>query len=72
MMELIGEVLIVLKQAMVHELASSPFIALEIRNKDGQGNPVSAFREFCGPPDSEACRIVRPNTLRAKFGINKV
>lgn len=58
--------------AMVHELASGPFIAMEICNKDGQGNPVNALREFCGPPDSQACRIVRPHTLRAKFGINKV
>ncbi|MCO5602224.1 hypothetical protein L7F22_056352 [Adiantum nelumboides] len=57
---------------MVHELASGPFIAMEICNEDGQGNPVTSFREFCGPPDSQACKIVRPHTLRAKFGINKV
>jgi len=33
---------------------------------------VEEFREFAGPADSEIARYLRPKSLRAKFGLNKV
>ena len=33
---------------------------------------MSAFREFVGPADPEIARHIRPNTLRAQFGLSKV
>ena len=41
---------------------------LEIR----QENPVNKFREFCGPHDPEIARVLRPTTLRAKYGVDRV
>eukprot|EP00695_Tsukubamonas_globosa_P002251 TRINITY_DN3362_c0_g1_i1.p1 TRINITY_DN3362_c0_g1~~TRINITY_DN3362_c0_g1_i1.p1 ORF type:complete len:70 (-),score=5.48 TRINITY_DN3362_c0_g1_i1:31-240(-) len=35
-------------------------------------NSVQAFRELCGPHDPEIAKILRPKTLRARFGSDKV
>ncbi|KAM7178118.1 nucleoside diphosphate kinase homolog 7 isoform 2-T2 [Macrochelys suwanniensis] len=53
---------------MVTELCSGPCIALEIRQLD----PQNVFRDFCGPSDPEIARHLRPGTLRAIFGKNKI
>lgn len=53
---------------MVQELCSGPCIAMEISGN----NAHSAFRELAGPVDPEIARTLRPNTLRAKFGRDKV
>lgn len=58
---------------MTHELASGDFLALEVADLCDPGVcPVNAFREFCGPSDPCMARALRPHTLRAEFGINKV
>ncbi|XP_064399962.1 nucleoside diphosphate kinase homolog 7-like [Halichondria panicea] len=54
--------------SMVEELTSGPCIALEITG-DGAH---SLFRELVGPHDPEIARHLRPDTLRAQFGVNKV
>lgn len=56
---------------MVTELTSGPCFALEIQSKQGQ-DTSQAFREFVGPTDPEIARQLRPNTLRAMFGTDKV
>lgn len=33
---------------------------------------VNSLRGLCGPHDPEIARTIRPNTLRAKFGIDRV
>ena len=33
---------------------------------------MEALREFCGPADPEIARVLRPRSLRAQFGKNKV
>lgn len=53
---------------MVVQLLSGPFIGLEIRAEDA----VSSFREFTGPSDPEIARTLRPHTLRARFGHDKI
>jgi nucleoside-diphosphate kinase len=53
---------------MVTQLLSGPFIALEIRAEDA----VSSFREFTGPVDPEISRTLRPHTLRALYGHDKI
>lgn len=64
---------VVVLQAMTHELAYGPCIALEISDKvDPSVCPVESFREFCGPIDAQLAQALRPNTLRAHFGKNKV
>lgn len=30
------------------------------------------FRELCGPKDPELGRVLRPKSLRAQFGLNKI
>lgn len=57
-------------QSMVTELCNGPCIALEITGK-GPDTP-SAFRELCGPSDPEIARHLRPKTIRAMFGKDKI
>uniref|UniRef100_A0A671V366 Nucleoside diphosphate kinase homolog 7 n=1 Tax=Sparus aurata TaxID=8175 RepID=A0A671V366_SPAAU len=54
--------------SMVTELCSGPCMVLEIH---GSNTPQS-FREFCGPADPEIARHLRPTTLRALYGKDKV
>uniref|UniRef100_A0A8C4S991 NME/NM23 family member 7 n=1 Tax=Erpetoichthys calabaricus TaxID=27687 RepID=A0A8C4S991_ERPCA len=54
--------------SMVEELCAGPCIALEICGPEAP----KAFREFCGPADPEIARHLRPQTLRAIFGKNKL
>lgn len=35
-------------------------------------NIVSEFRNFCGPSDPELAKKLRPDSIRSKFGIDKV
>ncbi|NXM66448.1 NDK7 kinase, partial [Serilophus lunatus] len=53
---------------MVSELCSGPCIAMEITPSD----PPKVFRDFCGPSDPELARHLRPGTLRAVFGKDKI
>ncbi|KAM4629653.1 nucleoside diphosphate kinase homolog 7 [Polymixia lowei] len=54
--------------SMVTDLCSGPCMALEIRST----NSPKTFREFCGPADPEIARHLRPTTLRALYGKDKV
>ena len=53
---------------IVENLSGGPCIALEVR----QQNAVASFRELCGPHDPEIARHLRPDTIRAKFGLDRV
>uniref|UniRef100_A0A1B6C8C7 DM10 domain-containing protein n=2 Tax=Clastoptera arizonana TaxID=38151 RepID=A0A1B6C8C7_9HEMI len=55
---------------MVQQLISGPCLALEI---SGQSNdtPIK-FRELVGPSDPEIACQIKPKTIRARFGKNKV
>lgn len=55
--------------AMLEQLISGPLIAMEVTSDDGA---VTSFRELCGPMDPEIARHIRPNTLRAKYGVDRV
>jgi nucleoside-diphosphate kinase len=57
--------------AMVDELVAGPCIAVEVAARTG-GCPVEAFRQLVGPRDPELGRVLRPNTLRARFGASRV
>lgn len=52
----------------VDSLTNGALIALEIRAE----NPVNTFRTYCGPYDVEIAKQLRPKTLRAIFGHDKV
>lgn len=56
---------------MTDELSSGPSIVIELTSDDGK-NLVQSMREFCGPPDSKVAAAIRPATLRARYGSNKV
>lgn len=58
--------------AMVAELASGVCMAMEICSKDESLDTYKEFREFCGPMDPEVAKLLRSNSLRAKFGTTKV
>ncbi|XP_075938986.1 nucleoside diphosphate kinase homolog 7 [Anarhichas minor] len=53
---------------MVTELCSGPCMVLEIHGTDAP----QAFRRFCGPADPEVSRHLRPSSLRALYGRDKV
>ncbi|KAK3916339.1 Nucleoside diphosphate kinase 7 [Frankliniella fusca] len=56
--------------AMVTQLCSGSCVALEISGK-GENTPT-LFRELVGPSDPEIAQKLRPNSLRARFGVNKI
>ena len=63
--------------AAVDELTSGPFVAIEVAKMSGsngtsENGVVEALREACGPADPEIARVLRPNSIRAKFGFDKV
>ena len=37
-----------------------------------QEDAVKSFREVCGPHDPEIGKILRGNTIRSKFGIDRI
>jgi hypothetical protein len=43
-----------------------------VASRDGSPDVVQEFREFCGPADPEIGKVLRPRSLRAQFGIDKV
>lgn len=49
-------------------MTNGPSLVLEVR----QENAVASFRQLCGPMDPEIAKNLRPNTLRAKFGCDRV
>ena len=53
---------------MVEQLASGACVALEVRAE----NAVLAVRDFVGPLDPQVAAAVRPDTLRARFGLDTV
>lgn len=55
---------------MVTQLQSGSCLAIEIQGQDEDVQP--RFRAFCGPADVHVGKILRPQTLRAIFGVDKV
>lgn len=54
---------------MREHLISGPSVILVIEKDD---NVVDEFRQLCGPHDPEIAKYLRPNTIRAKYGIDRV
>lgn len=54
--------------AMVEQLTSGPCWVMEIRAE----NAPQSFRTLCGPHDPEIARVLRPQSLRARFGADKI
>lgn len=57
---------------MVEQLVAGPVLALEVQMPSSPSKVVSHLRELCGPMDPEIARHLRPTTIRARFGQNKV
>lgn len=53
---------------MIDELAKGPCLVLQLQ---GQG-VLKQLRQMCGPPDPEIARYLEPESLRARFGVNRV
>lgn len=56
--------------AMAKHMTEGPLVAIEVRTE--KENTVQMFREFVGPADPVVAKHVRPHTLRAKFGTDKI
>ena len=54
--------------AITEAMINGPCIAMEIRPE----NAVRTFRELCGPMDPEIAKNLRPTTIRARFGSDRV
>ncbi|GLV44669.1 nmdyn-D7 [Carabus blaptoides fortunei] len=57
--------------ALMLSFIDGPCVALEISSASDSANVHGEFRKFVGPFDPEIARQIRPNTMRAKFGIDK-
>lgn len=44
---------------------------MELADFDG-ANPVEPVRERSGPADPDIARMLRPKSIRAQFGLNKI
>lgn len=55
-------------QEMCHQLTVGPCIVMEVRQEDA----VDSFRKLVGPYDPEVAKHLRPDTLRSKFGVDRV
>lgn len=53
---------------LIEHLSNGQSVALEVR----QENVVTAFRDFVGPNDPEIAKHLKPNSLRAQFGCDRV
>ena len=53
---------------IVQHSINGPCVAIEVRHDE----PIILFRELCGPFDPEIARKLRPNSIRARFGIDRV
>jgi len=53
---------------MVNQLEQGPCLVMEVRQEDA----VNSFRRLVGPHDPEIAKHLRPETLRAKFGLDRV
>jgi len=53
---------------MVSQLSAGACLVMEVRQEDA----VNSFRQLVGPHDPEVAKHLRPNTLRAKHGLDRV
>jgi len=53
---------------MVAQLCTGPALVMEVRQEDA----VNSFRKLVGPHDPEVAKHLRPKTLRAQYGIDRV
>lgn len=54
--------------SIIEHVTTGPIIAMEVR----QENVVSSLRSLCGPHDPDIAKTLRPTTLRALFGKDRV
>ena len=52
----------------IDHMITGPCVALEVRHE----NPVAPFRELCGPFDPSVAKQLYPNSIRARFGQDRV
>lgn len=59
---------------MVAHLIEGPSVFLKISSPGSGGGcgAVETFREACGPAEVEVAKVLRPKSLRARFGTNRV
>ena len=55
---------------LIEHISNGPTLIMEVCRIDDC--PVTSFRDFCGPYDPEIAIHLKPNTLRAKFGEDRV
>ena len=53
---------------LIEHISNGPTIILEVR----QENAVQSFRDFIGPYDPEVAKYLKPESLRSKFGCDRV
>jgi len=56
---------------LVHELMAGPVIALQVQSKKGDSSS-NALRNWVGPHDPQIAKLVSPESIRARFGHDKV
>jgi len=57
--------------ALIEHMCATPVLAVLVTGKD-QDNVVSSFREFTGPQNPSLAKALRPQSLRAMYGVDSV
>ena len=53
---------------LIEHMSNGPCVLLEVRQEDA----VAKFRDLIGPYDPEIAKCLKPDSLRAKFGCDRV
>lgn len=53
---------------LVEQMSSGPCWAIEVSAE----NSVPALRAVCGPHDPEVCHVLLPQTIRSKYGVDRI
>lgn len=56
---------------IVQQFCTGPCVALEVVSRDASIDVVGSFREFLGPWDVEMAKELKPQTIRAKYGVSR-
>ncbi|RKP19676.1 nucleoside diphosphate kinase, partial [Rozella allomycis CSF55] len=56
---------------LINELIAGNCVAIQARPLNG-ANAVTSLREYAGPYDPEIAKLIKPDSLRARFGNDKI
>ena len=56
--------------ALVNSFLNGPCLVMELSGKNEGVDAQKVFKDLCGPADPDVAKQIRPNSLRAKYGVD--